>query len=289
MKTAKEQEQQEIHTSVPSTMETETEILDQAAGVICVPDPAITKSSTTSGSADGNVHFEPDKTQDEGPSSPCRRSSRLTTRLPRLQKPVKTLALKRLNGTGFTSMQKETQSLALATRANTKTNKANALSVHMKLIQLQAESRAGWEEANLIRDENRKRKRKGKEVTWDEMLARSQDGSVVRKSYEEEANEEPKIAAEEITEVPTETIVEPTEQPVVEEVKPLRKVRNLRRLTAGTVNGTPAPKKMTSLPVPVASTFWTEKAKVAEVTEEPVKGKAMAHNVQTRMKTRTAR
>ena len=91
--------------------------------------------------AEGEDGHESQDTTDAQASSPCRRSGRIT-RLPRPQRPTtlpNTISLRRLNGTEFIAMQKENQSLAIATRANTKRNRGSALSVRQRLLQLQAE------------------------------------------------------------------------------------------------------------------------------------------------------
>ena len=162
-------------------------------------------------------------------SSPCRRSSRLT-RLPRLQKPSTSLpnsiALRRLNGTEFISMQREAQSLAVATRGNTRKNKGSALAVHARLEQLKSETPSDSEEQH--------ESKKSKTVVWAEILARYQEytGSPLSSSPESGAEEETVRPVEEGQEVTAEC-----------DKKGSKGVRKRRKESIGSVNGTPAPKR----------------------------------------------
>jgi len=196
--------------------------------------------------------------------SPCRRSSRLNTRLPRLQKPSTALpssiALKRLTGTEFIS-QKETQSVALMTRSNTKRNKGVAKSVQERLIQLDAEAKARDSTLDAVENE-KKRRRKGKEVTWAEQLTRFQVTAPVLRSTEEPTQAEISLTPHTAdNNNHLESDPEPEETKIEEEKKQVRKVRKLRKQNVGTYNGTPAPKKAISLPIPVTSAFSLENCK----------------------------
>lgn len=212
----------------------------------------------------GTATLQPDVQAETNQLSPCRRSSRLNTRLPRLQKSSTTLpssiALKRLTGTEFIS-QKETQSVALMTRSNTKRNKGVAKSVQERLIQLDAEAKA--RDPTAIPVENgKKRRRKAKEVTWAVQLTMFQDDTPVLWPTEEQTQADFSVALDTVEKenLPASTL-EPEDTKIEEEKKQVRKVRKLRKLNVGTYNGTPAPKKTISLPVPVTPTFALENCK----------------------------
>jgi hypothetical protein len=219
---------------------------------------------------------QPDAQPETNQLSPCRRSSRLITRLPRPQKQSTTLpssiALKRLTGTEFIS-QKETQSVALMTRSNTKRNKGVAKSVQERLMQLDAEAKAR-DPTTVSMENGRKKRKKAKEVTWAVQLTRFQTDTPVLRSTEEPEQPELSVAPDVIKEetLPAgklESVEVVTDE---EEKKQVRKVRKLRKLNVGTYNGTPAPKKTISLPVPVASAFSIENCKSMPslTTSEPV-------------------
>ena len=269
-----------------------------------------------------------------------RRSSRLITRLPipqkSLSKPTATIALKRLNGSEFVANNRETQSIAVATRTNTRSNKFGAFSVKTRLIQLTAaiEARevsvAPLERCEASNDETVTTKRKErKEVVWAETLARYQDGSeslkdsdvrqkenIANTVLEVEEGEDrpsspeamPKPETNPDTETKPETLAEQSIQGLLQMLKDkdkdksrgsIKKVRKLRRLNGGSVNGTPAPKRFmnTQLPVPVgskiptfgASSFRSNKpksvdsVKVAENATEAVKNE---EGVQMRTRSR---
>ncbi len=229
-----------------------------------------------------------------------RRSSRLTTRLPIPQnpvsKPVTTIALKRLNGSEFVANHRETQSIAVATRTNTRSNKLGALHVKTRLIQLTAEVKAREVSVTALagcegsKDETATTKRtKRKEVVWAETLARYQDGSeplkdsyvrqretatgIVAELMEEELYSSspewsPEPEANHDTETKPETLADQSIQGLLQMLKDkdkdksrsgVRKVRKMRKLKGGSMNGTPAPKKFTNtqLPVPVGSKIPT--------------------------------
>lgn len=185
--------------------------------------------------------------------SPCRRSPRLVTRLPRPQKTIATLpssiALKRLNGSEFIATQREAQSLAFATRSNTKTNKGAAVAVRVKLIQLHAEAKANVQRGDLEIPEWRKMKKDPKEVAWDPTIARFQDGSGVQLSSLDEDDAETTVVREGGDEGDQHKEEKATQDSAKEKTQ-VKKVRKLRKLNIGTVNGTPAPKRNVSLPVP---------------------------------------
>ncbi|KIV97847.1 hypothetical protein PV10_01552 [Exophiala mesophila] len=204
--------------------------------------------------------------QDDTEANLCspRRSSRLITRLPRPQKPVtsvpSSITLKRLNGTEFISMQKETQSLALTTRTNTKRNKGLAQSVQQRLRQLDAEARVKQPEIGGVEGEASKKKRKkAKEVGWAEELARCQDGTIIKPSAQAtEMNEAEVDLPVQIAQVyEGENITPAVEEQ--QEKKQIKKVRKLRKLNVGTVNGTPAPKKTQSLEIAPAPAINVER------------------------------
>lgn len=194
--------------------------------------------------------------QDDTEPNLCspRRSSRLITRLPRPQKPVtsipSSITLKRLNGTEFISMQKETQSLALTTRTNTKRNKGLAQSVQQRLRQLDAEARVKQPEIGGVEGEASKKKRKkAKEVGWAEELARCQDGTTIKPSEQvTKMNESEVDMPAEIAEVYEGESITPAGEEH-QEKKQIKKVRKLRKLNVGTVNGTPAPKRTQNLEI----------------------------------------
>lgn len=208
--------------------------------------------------------LQPDAQPETNQLSPCRRSSRLITRLPRLQKQSTTLpsniALKRLTGTEFIS-QKETQSVALMTRSNTKRNKGVAKSVQERLMQLDAEAKAR-DSTTVLSENGRKKRKKAKEVTWAVQLTSFQSDTPVLCSTDEPETPEfsvaPDVSKEET--LPAGSL-ESVETVTKEEKKQVRKVRKLRKLNVGTYNGTPAPKKTISLPIPVASAFSIENCK----------------------------
>lgn len=192
-----------------------------------------------------------------------RRSSRLITRLPRPQKPVTSITsnitLKRLNGTEFIAMQKETQSLALTTRTNTKRNKGLAQSVHHRLRQLDAEARVKQPETGGAEGEGSKKKRKkNKEVGWAEELARCQDGTIMRPSEQatdmNEADVDLPLESGEPCEKESNTMAAERQ-----EKKQVKKVRKLRKLNVGTVNGTPAPKKTLNFEIAPAPAINVER------------------------------
>lgn len=253
--------------------------------------------STLASSMDGQNDAAPFQANDEVEAnlSP-RRSSRLT-RLPRPQKPVASLpsniSLKRLNGTEFIANHKETQSVALATRANTKRNKADAVPVNLRLIQLNAEAKARQAEWDSVGKETRKRKKLSKEVTWDDTLARCEDGSERPHTPEEEEEEAEK--RDQAEEGPTEEAQKEVEQDAVEtgskesDQKQSRKVRKLRKLNVGTVNGTPAPKRSMRIPVPVGSSSSTSSLKMAELAKEGSVSGIGEKRIQTRTQTRSSR
>ncbi|OCT53304.1 hypothetical protein CLCR_09801 [Cladophialophora carrionii] len=219
-----------------------------------------------------------------------RRSSRLTTRLPRPQNPVSTptatISLKRVKGPDLVANNHENQSIAVATRQNTKCNKFGAISVKIRLIQLAAEAKvressgvasAGCDPLIL---ESTAPKTKQKKVVWAETLATYQDGSDPLK---ESALPDEAVEAEEgqRQEGGTEgsagelgpdaspdgeglqgTVTDQSIQGLFQMLRErkqnrggMKKVRRLRRLNGGSVNGTPAPKRFTNtqLPVPVVS------------------------------------
>ncbi|KAJ9624379.1 hypothetical protein H2204_010832 [Knufia peltigerae] len=237
----------------------------------------------TSNTCDGTPTLQADQDTEPNATSP-RRSSRLTTRLPRPQKPLTTvpsnISLKRLNGTEFIATQRETQSLAMTTRANTKRNKADAINVQLKLIQLAAEQRA---QAGQVRPPQqvqkqdgaaeRKKRKRTKVVSWDNTIARFEDGEEVSNSslnlMEDDTEAQGQnlcVASTEDTSGPgrseiaenrdqTEQHVEESREndefPRDEKKQVTRKVRRLRKMNVGTVNGTPAPKRRASLGIPV--------------------------------------
>lgn len=222
----------------------------------------------------------------ETKSSP-RRSSRLTTRLPRPHKAAERLpsniSLKRLAGSEFIANNKETQSIAVATRQNTKTNKFGAIAVKTRLIQLDAEARAraisrATTEPTASGEESvdqKRKKSKKKDVSWAETLATFQDGSDPLKddssdggSASDETNQDLGKSPETNSENTSNThkpdgylATEPLQSLIqmIEHKNTTRsgtkKVRKLRRLNIGSVNGTPAPKRFTNthLPLPVGS------------------------------------
>ncbi|KIW16411.1 hypothetical protein PV08_06463 [Exophiala spinifera] len=236
---------------------------------------------TTSNTWDETPVLRADQDTEPSVVSP-RRSSRLTTRLPRPQKPITTvpsnIALKRLNGTEFIATQRETQSLAMTTRANTKRNKADAVNVQLKLIQLAAEQKA---QAGQVRPlhfpkkdgAERKKRKNTKVVSWDNTIARFEDGEEVLNSSldepgsdaETQGDQKPLVANENTDGIggaedeKNETGGNPEENKENDEIhreeqKQVRKVRRLRKLNVGNVNGTPAPKRRASLGIPVPTT-----------------------------------
>ncbi|KAK7892883.1 hypothetical protein LTR67_007120 [Exophiala xenobiotica] len=277
---------------------------------------------------------QPDQEQTDTMMTSPRRSSRLITRIP-LPRPQKSLAilpsniaLKRLNGTEFIAMQRETQSLALTTRANTKRNKGDAVGVQHKLVQLAAEERAGNGYGNgqvptteVPAKKVSKRKKKAKVVSWDSTLARYEDGEevVVVSPDGEEAEPAEQEDEDETTPVRAEAerdgkendngqgrerekngnenenqngqVEAPKE---LEEKNQVRKVRRLRKLNVGNVNGTPAPKRRISLgiPVPVGSSSSSSSTAERREDKENVdpsasEGGRQSSGVEKRMQTRT--
>lgn len=233
-----------------------------------------------------------------------RRSSRLTTRLPRPHKAAgrlpSNISLKRLAGSEFIANNRETQSSAVATRQNTKTNKFGAIPVKTRLIQLDAEakaramSRSATESAASSEQslDQEKKKGKTKEVSWAETLATFQDGSdpLMDESGDEMSTSD---ETQQHTGKPVETNSENTSHPderdgylatqslqsliqmIGQKNKPrsgTKKVRKLRRLNIGSVNGTPAPKRFTStqLPLPVGSKTGSSASSLSSETD-PVK------------------
>ncbi|ETI27822.1 hypothetical protein G647_00271 [Cladophialophora carrionii CBS 160.54] len=219
-----------------------------------------------------------------------RRSSRLTTRLPRPQNPVSTptatISLKRVKGPELVANNHENQSIAVATRQNTKCNKFGAISVKIRLIQLAAEAKvresSGVASAGCdpLIPESTAAKTKQKKVVWAETLATYQDGSDPLKESAltdevVEAEEGPRQeggtegsagelrpntspGGEGLEGNVTEQSIQDLFQMLRERNKNrggMKKVRRLRRLNGGSVNGTPAPKRFTNtqLPVPVGS------------------------------------
>jgi len=194
-------------------------------------------------SENGTVSLETEVEREANMASPRRRSSRLTMRVPRRHRLSTTtlpssISLKRLNGTEFISMQRESQSLALATRANTKKNKGDAVPVQIKLVQLHAEACA--REGSDVPEEDRTKKKNGKEVSWDETLERYQD--------RDGPTDEPAVESQVMALLPPEIQLATDGQAQKSQT---RKVKKLRKLNAGTVNGTPAPKR--SIPIPVST------------------------------------
>jgi hypothetical protein len=224
-----------------------------------------------------------------------RRSSRFATRLPRAQKPASnpttTISLKRVNGSELVANIGENQSIAVATRTNTRCNKFGAIPVKIRLIQLAAEakvrvsSRASAEACQTSdQDSNFGRKpKKQRGICWAETLATYQDGSeplknssvleevlVVEEVSQKEENTAEANPDDNPENEPTqETLADQSMQSLVQllhEKKKssnnsggVKKVRRLRRLNGGSANGTPAPKKFTGtlLPVPVGSKIPT--------------------------------
>ncbi|KAK5214182.1 hypothetical protein LTR41_000374 [Exophiala xenobiotica] len=272
---------------------------------------------------------QPDQEQTDTMMTSPRRSSRLITRIP-LPRPQKSLAilpsniaLKRLNGTEFIAMQRETQSLALTTRANTKRNKGDAVGVQHKLVQLAAEERAGNGYGQGFTTEvpakkGSKRKKKSKVVSWDSTLARYEDGEEVVVVSPDGEEAEPVEQEDEDERTPGQTEAErdgkenddeqgrerekhenenqngekvPKE---LEEKNQVRKVRRLRKLNVGNVNGTPAPKRRISLGIPVPVSSSSSSSSTAERREDKEnvdpsasEGGRQISGVEKRMQTRT--
>ncbi|KAL2395208.1 hypothetical protein ABEF93_002003 [Exophiala dermatitidis] len=227
-----------------------------------------TTDTTDTPNEKATILVEADQDVDANVPSPYRRSSRLNTKLAPLKKPVPTLPsnipLKRLNGTEFVAFNNG--SIAAATRANTKRNRGGAISVKARLVQLHAEDKVRymneptWSEEVSNSKKTRKAKKEPKEVKWHGTLARFEDGTEVPDTPEEEEPPayvevvESKAAVDEMKEQ-----AHHVEEPPKSE-EPAKKVRKLRKLSAGTVNGTPAPKRTTSIPVPIAGgPFFSEK------------------------------
>ncbi|EXJ95036.1 hypothetical protein A1O1_00154 [Capronia coronata CBS 617.96] len=251
---------------------------------------------------DQSVALEPDQGVDANISSPCRRSSRLNTKLAGPKRPVATLpsniSLKRLNGNEFIATQREGQSLAIVTRSNTKRNKGPAVSVKVKLIQLRAEAEARGLNAtaatpigNYGADGTKKAATR---VKWDGILARFEDGSVVENMPDVEA---PCEAAKETGCDSGDVAAEdqPPHEPRKAEdeaqaqEKPARKVRKLRKLNAGTVNGTPAPKRTTSIPVPARASSAEKPSDVSINGKGPRTSEAKAVGCERRAQSRPQR
>ncbi|EXJ63913.1 hypothetical protein A1O7_00248 [Cladophialophora yegresii CBS 114405] len=220
-----------------------------------------------------------------------RRSSRLTTRLPRPQNPASTptatISLKRLKGPELVVNNHENQSIAVATRQNTKCNKFGAISVKIRLIQLAAEAKvresSGFASAGSdhLSRESTTAKTKQKKVVWAETLATYQDGSEPLKEFAlpdevveaEEGQPCQEVGGEGLqaelgphpsadAEGPEGNVTDQSIQGLFQMLRErnknrggMKKVRRLRRLNGGSVNGTPAPKRLTNtqLPVPVGS------------------------------------
>lgn len=226
------------------------------------PSGDVNESSTNATHSRGEDEIlAPDQDVDANNSSPCRRSSRLNTKLSRPKKPAATLpsniSLKRLNGTEFVATQGEGQSLAITTRTNTRRNKGASVSVKVKLIQLRAEEKAREMNPTPPSDPISRKKQVPRKVKWEGVLARFEDGSVFEKagdaeSLDDETDEVEDSADKEAVEDKQEEPAKRADPPEAKE-KPARKVRNLRKLNVGTVNGTPAPKRTTSIPVPVGA------------------------------------
>ena len=161
-------------------------------------------------------------------TSPCRRSSR--TRLPRPQKMApafpSSIPVRRSNGTEFIFLQKsESQEVAIATRVNTRRNKGDAQPPRMKLPQLRDPNYVNNLNSMAARTSpNRRTKRK--EVSWNE--------AQLTEMYE--------IASTEPANVQDEG-GDQTETVAADTVVIKASARKMRKL--GTVNGTPAPKRMT--------------------------------------------
>ncbi|KIW96279.1 uncharacterized protein Z519_03348 [Cladophialophora bantiana CBS 173.52] len=231
-----------------------------------------------------------------------RRSSRLTTRLPRPQKPVTSLpsniSLKRLSGMEFIAANREAQSIAVATRTNTKNNKSGAVSAKVRLIQLNAEVKARQSpEGDALEPPSpekaaRKKKSRAKEVTWAAKLATFQDGEVVDSTGDEaadERNDNLKSDSNSEDEGEANEGVEKQRSLVRQRNRGVKKVRKLRKLNGGSTNGTPAPKKTTNIPLPVGSHSSLSAKAVELVTqaEDGIEGEK--NTIQTRMRTRISK
>ena len=172
-----------------------------------------------------NLDLDPNDTE-ANITSPCRRSSR--TRLPRPQKMVPALPssipVRRSNGTEFIFLQKsESQEVAIATRVNTRRNKGDAQPPRLKLPHLRDPNYVN--NMNSMATKSSPKRRKRKEVSWNE--------AQLTEMYEVALAEPALIQDEE--EDQTETVAADT-------VVIKASARKLRKL--GTVNGTPAPKRM---------------------------------------------
>jgi hypothetical protein len=182
-----------------------------------------------------------DELNDDQATSPCRRSSR--PRLPKPQKSVvpaipNTIPVRRSNGTEFVFLQRtEAMQIALATRNNTKRNKGEALPPFARLETIAAG------EVSPTKEKKKKGSKTAKKVQWDKNLIREQVDAVLEEQaviveHEQETKPEPQMKSGE------KSVAEAGES----EKKERKKVKRL-----GTVNGTPAPKKVmaaTALPVP---------------------------------------
>jgi hypothetical protein len=151
--------------------------------------------------------YESEVVETNKTGSPCRRSGR--TRLPRPQKAPavtpSTIPVRRSNGTEFVFLQStDTAQVALATRANTKRNKGEAVMPKMKLHALTQAQKSPSKSP---------KQRKGKEVSW---------------------KDEPTYFG-----MKAEEVEEAGEKRDADDKQRERKTRRL-----GGANGTPAPKKM---------------------------------------------
>ena len=172
-----------------------------------------------------NLDLDPNDTE-ANITSPCRRSSR--TRLSRPQKMVPALPssipVRRSNGTEFIFLQKsESQEVAIATRVNTRRNKGDAQPPRLKLPHLRDPNYVN--NMNSMATKSSPKRRKRKEVSWNE--------AQLTEMYEIALAEPAAVQNEE--EDQTETVAADT-------VVIKASARKLRKL--GTVNGTPAPKRM---------------------------------------------
>ncbi|KIY00342.1 uncharacterized protein Z520_04027 [Fonsecaea multimorphosa CBS 102226] len=297
-KAAKERGVEENTVQPNETAETENSSVEesQSCHIEDVTDPSI----PTTGSEEKPTNLP--AAQDPEVSVSPRRSSRLITRLPRLQKPVTSLpsniSLKRLSGTEFIAANHEAQSVAAATRTNTNKNKNGAVPAKVRLIQLHAELKAwqfseedGGPQPNL-ETTSKKRNHKGKEVTWAEKLATFQDGQELKGSGDEagdESNEDRKPDSSAEVEGESKEGAEKLRSLFRHQNRGVRKVRKLRKLNAGSVNGTPAPKKTTSIPLPVGpnSSLSAKMDGLATPAENGLEGDKDMIHTRTRTRTRT--
>ncbi|KAH0843502.1 hypothetical protein AYO21_07223 [Fonsecaea monophora] len=237
-----------------------------------------------------------------------RRSSRLFTRLPRLQKPAtslpNTISLKRLNGTEFIAARNEAESLAVTTRTNTKSNKNGAVSAKVRLLQMDAEQKArqfseeaGAEQPNPETGPTKKSSKR-KEVAWAEKLA-TFHGEVEESTVDEtvmgEVREDEGCKADSNSEVDSNSEaeggaggkegVEQLRSLLRQQNRGVKKVRRLRKLNGGSVNGTPAPKKTTNIPLPTGSKSLSAKVFGLTAQTEDVVG-SEKDAIQTRARRR---